>query len=404
MELRPTVEEAVNPKQLLPFDKEVRFHKVSFGYSADETILDQLDAVIPARSYTAFVGPSGSGKSTAMQLLLRFYDPLQGSITIDGIDLRTVSEPSLREQMSIVFQDTFLFNTTVRENLLIGNPHATAEDMKAAAKAARIDETIGKWPDGYDTVIQNEGLNLSGGQRQRISIARSLLRNPSILLLDEVTSALDPSTEAEINESLYRLKENRTIISVTHRLSSIVHADHILVFNDGKIVETGRHETLLNNNGLYRQMWDKQHGFILSNDGFHARVDESRLSKFPFFNGLENDILQTISSLFTTENYSPGQAVVQEGEEGDKFYIIVRGSVEISKQVEPDRSHRMAVLQDGDHFGEIALLKDIPRTATVTAIEPTIVLSLRREWFLQLTSQYPQMLKIIEDTLIERMK
>jgi ATP-binding cassette subfamily B protein len=404
LELRPTVEEAKQPKQLPTLSNEIRFHKVKFGYTDDVHILKHVELTIPIGSYTAFVGPSGSGKSTAMQLLLRFYDPNEGTILLDGIDLRTVSEKSLREQMSIVFQETFLFNTTIRENLLMGNPAATEEDMLEAAKAARIDETITKWPDGFDTLIHNEGASLSGGQRQRISIARALLRKPTMLLLDEVTSALDPATEAEINESILTLKQDRTVISVTHRLASVTHADRIVVFNEGQVVEEGSHEQLLDMNGLYKQMWDKQHGFTLSSDGFHAKVDGERLGKLPFFQGMEQEPLESISTLFTTERYVPGQAIVMEGDEGDKFYIIVRGSVEITKNFTPEQATKLAVLQDGDHFGEIALLKDIPRTASVTAIEPTIVLSLRREGFLELTAKYPQMRQTLESTLLERMK
>lgn len=357
---QPSVPEASDPVALPPLDKYIEMNQVTFGFTEGTDQIKEVSLRIAAGSYAAFVGPSGSGKSTALQLLSRFYDPRQGSVRIDGYDLRTVSEASLRRQMDIVFQDTFLFNTTIRDNLRLGSELVTDAEMMEAAELARIHETLIGWPEGYDTLINNEGASLSGGQRQRISIARALLRKPRLLLLDEVTSALDPATEADINQTIQQLRHHTTIISVTHRLSSIVNADVIFVFQDGRIVESGTHQELLQQSGLYHEMWEKQHGFMLSQDGLHATIDGHRLAKFPFFAGVDLLLLQNISTLFSTETFKEGDTVVQEGEQGDKFYIIVRGKFEILKSFQSGSLQRVATLQDGDHFGEIALLRGFP--------------------------------------------
>ncbi|CAG7644315.1 ABC transporter ATP-binding protein [Paenibacillus allorhizosphaerae] len=273
MEDAPTVVEADLTVNMPPLAHAIAMDHVTFGYTDVQNILKDVSLTIPAGSFAAFVGPSGSGKSTALQLLLRFYDPGEGRVAYDGLDVKQMSERSLREQVGIVFQDTFLFNATVKDNLLLGSPDATENEMIAASKAADMHETIMSWPEGYDTPIVQEGASLSGGQRQRLSIARTLLRKPSVLLLDEVTSALDFATEAEINRTIAQLKGRSTIISVTHRLASIIHADLIFVFRNGEIVESGSHEELLGRKGLYSDMWEKQAGFRSSRGELqlHAR-------------------------------------------------------------------------------------------------------------------------------------
>ncbi|CAG7645637.1 putative ABC transporter ATP-binding protein [Paenibacillus solanacearum] len=261
LEDAPTVVEADLPAPMPPLAHTIAMDNVTFGYTEDHPVLKGLSLSIPAGSFAAFVGPSGSGKSTALQLLLRFYDPDEGRITYDGLDVKQISERSLREQVGIVFQDTFLFNASIKQNLQLSDPLAAEEDWVAACKAAHLHETIRRWPEGYDTPIIQEGGSLSGGQRQRLSIARTLLRKPSILLLDEVTSALDFATEADINRAIAQWKGGSTIISVTHRLASIIDADLIFVFQDGNIAESGTHGQLLERKGLYREMWEKQYGF-----------------------------------------------------------------------------------------------------------------------------------------------
>ncbi|CAN7247251.1 ABC transporter transmembrane domain-containing protein [Paenibacillus sp. LjRoot56] len=379
----------------------IRMDEVTFGYTEEADQLHNVSLHIAPGSYVAFIGPSGSGKSTALQLLSRFFDPKQGSVSINDYDIRTLSEASLRKQSTLVTQDTFLFNTTIRDNLLLDSGASEAE-MIAAAKQANIHDVIASWPNGYDTEVHHEGGSLSGGERQRLSIARALLRKPNLLLLDEVTSALDPATESDINQLVERLRSEKTIVSVTHRLSSVMNADCIHVFQDGRIVDSGTHQELLNKNNLYRTLWDKQYGFNLSQDGLYATVDMDRLAKLPFFEGIAPSLLKNIAMLFTTETCKESENIVREGDDGNKFYIIVRGKFEIIKRMPDGGERRVAVLQDGDHFGEIALLHNVPRNATVRAMGPSVLLSVRQEAFHRLMAEHPQIKQSLEHTLQKR--
>jgi ATP-binding cassette subfamily B protein len=236
----------------------IQYDHVSFGYRYGESLLQSLDLVVAAGTITAFVGASGSGKSTALNLLSRFYDPTAGAVRFDGHDARTITQESLRAQTGVVFQDSFLFNTTVRENIRYGRLGASDTEVEAAAELAEVHQAILDLPRGYDTMAGAGGSSLSGGQRQRIAIARALLRDPAVLLLDEATSALDPVTEAAVTTTLDRLRGDRTIVMVTHRLASARIADRIVVFAKGRVVETGTHAELLARDGAYRGLWDKR--------------------------------------------------------------------------------------------------------------------------------------------------
>ncbi|MHB9288771.1 ABC transporter ATP-binding protein [Halobacteriales archaeon Cl-PHB] len=243
-------------------DGRVEYDDVSFGYETDDDVLSDVSFTAEGGDTVALVGPTGAGKSTAVKLLMRLYDVDQGAIRIDGTDVRDVSLPSLREKIGYVSQETFLFYGTVRENIAYGSPDATDADIREAARAAEADEFIQNLPEGYDTKVGERGVKLSGGQRQRIAIARTVLRDPEMLVLDEATSSVDTETEMLIQRSLDRLTEERTTLAIAHRLSTIKDADLVVVLEDGEVVERGTHEDLLAADGLYANLWAVQAGEI----------------------------------------------------------------------------------------------------------------------------------------------
>ena len=257
--LRPTeVQDAADAGTLAVHGGEVKFEHVSFSYNADRPILHDVSFTIPAGKTVAAVGASGAGKSTLARLLFRFYDVNEGSIQIDGQDIRHVSQQSLRAAIGVVPQDTVLFNDSIYYNIAYGRPDASREEVIAAARAAHILGFIEILPQGWDTVVGERGLKLSGGEKQRVSIARTLLKNPPILILDEATSALDTKTEKAIQAELLEIAKSRTSLIIAHRLSTVVEADEILVIDAGRIVERGRHPELLEKNGVYATMWALQ--------------------------------------------------------------------------------------------------------------------------------------------------
>ena len=255
---RQDVQDAPDATPLVTTQPRVRFEDVRFGYDPRRQILHDIDFEIPAGGTVAVVGHSGCGKSTLARLLYRFYDVDGGRITIDGHDLRQLTQASLRGAIAIVPQDTVLFNDSIYYNILYGRPDASRKEVEAAARAAHIHDFVQSLPDGYDTPVGERGLKLSGGEKQRVAIARAILKNPSILIFDEATSALDSQSERAIQAELERIQVGRTTLVIAHRLSTVMNADQILVMDGGRIAERGSHPQLLALNGQYAQMWRLQ--------------------------------------------------------------------------------------------------------------------------------------------------
>ncbi|MGQ0672498.1 MAG: ABCB family ABC transporter ATP-binding protein/permease [Hyphomicrobium sp.] len=271
----PEVEDKPGARPLAVTRGTIRFDDVSFSYDRDRPILENVSFEVPAGQMVAIVGPSGAGKSTISRILFRFYDIQSGKVTIDGQDIRDVTQKSLRAAIGVVPQDTVLFNDTIYYNIRYGRPDATEAEIEAAARLAQIDGFIRTLPQGYKTMVGERGLKLSGGEKQRVAIARTILKGPPILMLDEATSALDSHTEKEIQDALDRVSEDRTTLVIAHRLSTIVHADNIIVLEKGRLVEQGSHAALIAGGGLYASLWNRQRQAEKAREELVAALEEA---------------------------------------------------------------------------------------------------------------------------------
>jgi ATP-binding cassette, subfamily B, bacterial len=258
LETERNVKDMKGAKVAPRFKGKIEFENVTFGYKPDELVLNDVSFTIQPGQVAAIVGPTGAGKSSIIGLVPRFYDPVSGTIKIDGVDIRKYKQRSLRQQISFVLQETMLFRAPVWQNIAYGKPEATREEIIHAAELANASEFIDKLPDGYDTVLGERGMTLSGGQRQRIAIARAVIRDTPLLLLDEPTSGLDSASEKLVFEAIDKLMENHTSIVIAHRLSTIREADVIFVVKDGEIVEQGNHDKLMKLGGLYAELHELQ--------------------------------------------------------------------------------------------------------------------------------------------------
>jgi ATP-binding cassette subfamily B protein len=252
------VPDEATPAKLSEAHGRVEFERVSFSYTPDKPLITDLSLVAEPGQTVAIVGPTGAGKTTLVNLIMRFYELNDGRITLDGVDITELTRHDLRRRIGMVLQDTWLFGGTIRDNILYGNLNATEEEMLAAAKATYVDRFVHSLPDGYDTVIDEEGSNVSAGEKQLLTIARAFLSDPQLLILDEATSSVDTRTEVLVQRAMAALRSDRTSFVIAHRLSTIRDADLILVMEDGSIVEQGNHQQLLAVNGAYARLYNAQ--------------------------------------------------------------------------------------------------------------------------------------------------
>lgn len=388
LRVQPSVKDSPGARPLSPVSRSVRLEGVTFGYSPDLPVLRTLSLDVVAGARVALVGRSGSGKSTVLGLIMRFYDPQEGRVTFDGVDVREGTLRSVRAQVGVVFQENALLSTSIRENIRLGNPGATNAEVEAAAREAEIHDLITAMPEGYNTLVGDQGRPLPLGQRQRIAIARAILRNPALLLVDQVTSALDPPSAAAINETLARVGRGRTTVIAVDRPAGAITADWIYVLDRGTLAEQGTHEELLTRAGLYARLWREQEGDVAGAGARYMGAEASRLEGIPLFSGLEPAHLADLAQQLYVERYPAGEVIVRKGDVGDRLYIIRRGEAEVIAS-EQAGAGAFAVLREGDYFGEMALLYDVPRTATIRARTPVQLYALSKDDFNALLASTP---------------
>jgi ABC-type multidrug transport system fused ATPase/permease subunit len=379
--------------------EEIALDGVTLAYGPGRPALDSVSLKIPIGAHVAFVGPSGAGKTSLLNLLLRFWDPTAGRVLIDGHDMRDVTVDSLRRQFGVILQDTFVFNTTVRANIAFGRPDATDEQVVAAAEAARLHDFIASLPAGYETVLGDRGVRMSGGQRQRLAIARALLRDPAVLILDEATSALDARTEAELRRSLADAGEGRTVVSISHRLTSVVASDQIFVLAGGRLAEQGTHEELLAAGGLYRQLWTEQQG------GEPVEVPlgvgpATALAAVPLLAHVPPPVLAELARAATRERYGAGAEVSSGDEAAGRLLVVLEGELEFVRdgpgRASPER------FGPGDFVGELSLVREQPLPAPLRAITPVRLLAVERADFLALARDRPELQRAVLGQLARR--
>jgi ABC-type multidrug transport system fused ATPase/permease subunit len=389
----PDVVEDPHAEQLVGFHRDIRLEHVTLRYGDGEAALQDVSLTLRAGEHVALVGPSGSGKSSLVGLLLRLYDPQHGRVLIDGADIRALTLTSLRAQFALVPQDTYLFDTSIFENIAVGRAGAAEIEVERAARLAEVHDTIMQTEGGYQTRVGERGVRLSGGQRQRVAIARALVRDPNILILDEATSALDSETEAAILRTLDRSAAGRTRISITHRLSAARRADTIFVLERGRLVEQGTHSQLLDQRGVYWRLYAEQEGGAAP--VVKTGVDPGPLARVPLLAPLPPTMLATIAARMTVETFPAGATIVRQGERADKLYIISAGNVEVLVQ-DRDRDappRRVQVLGERNYFGEIALLSDREprRIATIRSLGPVELYSMHGDDFRAMLNSEPKL-------------
>lgn len=398
----PLVKEPAVPRDCPPLARAVSFRHVTFGYEPDKPLVKGVTFDVARGTSVAIVGTTGSGKSTLVSLLERFYDPASGEVLFDGVDIREFGMQSLRARTALVFEHPILFESSVRDNIRAGKLDATDEEVIAAAQTVDVHAAIMALPKGYDTVVK-DNTRLNFNHRQRIALARAIIRTPDVLVLDEATSILDQHAEIEFAETIKNLCCTRTVVEVSNRLCTTMHMNTIIMMDKGKIVERGTHQQLLDLQGKYYALWQKQSGFEFSADGDEVSITPERLRAFPIFSSLSDDLLNEIAAEMASETHPADRTVVQEGDPGDLFFIIVRGRVDVFKQINEQDVH-VASLEDGDYFGEVSLLRNEPRTATIRTSSPTTFLVLHRQQFNRLLEADPGLHATLEATFQQRLE
>jgi ATP-binding cassette subfamily B protein len=402
--------DVVSARAMPPMRSEIGFSDVVFRYPGAGEVegpnqIAGVTARIPQGAYVAFVGTRGAGKSTLLKLLMRICDPQSGRITMDGFDLQSATAASLRARTGMVPAENALMNVSIRDNIRLGKPEASAEAVVTAAGAVGLHEQIITLPRGYDTVADSS-VRFSLGGLQRLALARAILWEPEILLIDDATSALDPAEEVALQATIRLLRNGRTLIVAGHRLSTTADADHIFVLDNGAITEQGNHTDLLALEGMYTYLWHKQGGFRIRADG-EVDVDPAKLKTFPVLECLDPAALAELIPFLATETFQAGREIVRQDDPGDKFYMIARGraqstiaaSVAASPNGAPDR-----ILEDGDCFGELSLLAGVPCAATVRALTVCTCVSLARGHFSRVVERFPESQRAISEVTVQRLR
>lgn len=374
---------------------------VHFRYGGQPVLRDICAEIHPGESI-GIVGPSGSGKSTLLTLLSRLATPEAGVIRFGATPLPLIAEDALRSHIAVVQQHPVLLSGTLRDNLVLGARDLSDETLCATLHAVALGDLLASLPHGLDTDLSHHETPLSGGQRQRVAIARALLRKAPVLLLDEATSALDPVAEQSVLTTLSALSGQRTVLSVTHRLTMAPRFDRLFVMDRGQIVQSGPHHQLVSETGLYQTLWAKAQALPATMPGGDGGPDIAFLQTVPLFADCSVPLLEDILTLFLPKQLPEGRDVFREGDPGDLFYLVARGSVEILKSDRTTGSRHLATLRDGDFFGETALLTQNPRNATVRTLTDCWFLTLHQQSFRRILKADPALCRRLEETLLLR--